>query len=412
MKKQINKYLFVLFALIIISITAIGSASASEDIQGYDLIESDSSSCLNDHFSNDIMSEDLDTDDDDESNLDEDDDLDDSDQDDDSDLDDDDSDLDDDDSDLDDEDLDDLDDDSDLDDEDLDDLDDDSDLDEDFDMDDYLDEDYQAYQDLMMRYHQLLKKHPDAYSKLIPYIIYIVNDNGNISNINFTEIFKENNASAEDSSNDNQIDEDLQKNLTEDEYSFENATQKVLELIENDESFSNSMGDLTLKLTGLVNKIVDILNSTENFTADFKNYLESEISAENSTGESEYLDFLIFIYDLINYAENHTGDNFSLLDIYKSISSGYHIFLATGFSGAASAPETSDNEFSHNPIDYDMKINNKINNSLNSDNQNVTSLKNSTDSVSTQSADMFNLIILILVLLAVLFGVKIKRDNN
>ena len=84
---------------------------------------------------------------------------------------------------------------------------------------------------------------------------------------NFTEIFKENNASAEDSSNDNQIDEDLQKNLTEDEYSFENATQKVLELIENDESFSNSMGDLTLKLTGLVNKIVDILNSTENFTA-------------------------------------------------------------------------------------------------------------------------------------------------
>ena len=127
--------------------------------------------------------------------------------------------------------------------------------------------------------------------------------------------------------------------------------------------------------------------------------MESEISAENSTGESEYLDFLTFIYDLINYAENHTGDNFSLLDIYKSISSGYHIFLATGFSGAASAPETSDNEFSHN-------------NSLNSDNQNVTSLKNSTDSVSTQSADMFNLIILILVLLAVLFGVKIKRDNN
>ena len=405
MKKQINKYLFVLFALIIISITAIGSASASEDIHGFDLSESDSSSCLNDHFSNDIMSEDLDTDDDDDSNLDEDDDLDDSDQDDDSDLDDDDSDLDDD-------DLDDLDDDSDLDDDDLDDLDDDSDLDEDFDMDDYLDEDYQAYQDLMMRYHQLLKKHPDAYSKLIPYIIYIVNDNGNISNINFTEIFKDNNASAEDSSDYNQIDEDLQKNLTEYEYSFENATQKVLELIENDESFSNSMGDLTLKLTGLVNKIVDILNSTENFTADFKNYLESEISAENSTGESEYLDFLTFIYDLINYAENHTGDNFSLLDIYKSISSGYHIFLATGFSGAASAPETSDNEFSHNPIDYDMKINNKINNSLNSDNQNVTSLKNSTDSVSTQSADMFNLIILILVLLAVLFGVKIKRDNN
>ncbi len=405
MKKQINKYLFVLFALIIISITAIGSASASEDIHGFDLSESDSSSCLNDHFSNDIMSEDLDTDDDDDSNLDEDDDLDDSDQDDDSDLDDDDSDLDDD-------DLDDLDDDSDLDDDDLDDLDDDSDLDEDFDMDDYLDEDYQAYQDLMMRYHQLLKKHPDAYSKLIPYIIYIVNDNGNISNINFTEIFKENNASAEDSSNDNQIDEDLQKNLTEDEYSFENATQKVLELIENDESFSNSMGDLTLKLTGLVNKIVDILNSTENFTADFKSYLESEISEENSSEDSEYLNFLTFIYDLINYAENHTGENFSLLDIYKSISFDYHIFLASGSSGAASAPETSDNEFSHNPIDYDMKINNKINNSLNSDNQNVTSLKNSTDSVSTQSADMFNLIILILVLLAVLFGVKIKRDNN
>ena len=405
MKKQINKYLFVLFALIIISITAIGSASASEDIHGFDLSESDSSSCLNDHFSNDIMSEDLDTDDDDDSNLDEDDDLDDSDQDDDSDLDDDDSDLDDD-------DLDDLDDDSDLDDDDLDDLDDDSDLDEDFDMDDYLDEDYQAYQDLMMRYHQLLKKHPDAYSKLIPYIIYIVNDNGNISNINFTEIFKENNASAEDSSNDNQIDEDLQKNLTEDEYSFENATQKVLELIENDESFSNSMGDLTLKLTGLVNKIVDILHSTENFTADFKSYLESEISEENSSEDSEYLNFLTFIYDLINYAENHTGENFSLLDIYKSISFDYHIFLASGSSGAASAPETSDNEFSHNPIDYDMKINNKINNSLNSDNQNVTSLKNSTDSVSTQSADMFNLIILILVLLAVLFGVKIKRDNN
>ena len=405
MKIQINKYLFVLLALIIISITATGSVYASEDSQGVDLSESDSSSCLNDHFSNDIMSEDLDTDDDDDSNLDEDDDLDDSDQDDDSDLDDDDSDLDDD-------DLDDLDDDSDLDDDDLDDLDDDSDLDEDFDMDDYLDEDYQAYQDLMMRYHQLLKKHPDAYSKLIPYIIYIVNDNGNISNINFTEIFKDNNASAEDSSDYNQIDEDLQKNLTEYEYSFENATQKVLELIETDESFSNSVGDLTIKLTGLVNKIVDILNSTENFTADFKNYLESEISAENSTGESEYLDFLTFIYDLINYAENHTGDNFSLLDIYKSISSGYHIFLATGFSGAASAPETSDNEFSHNPIDYDMKINNKINNSLNSDNQNVTSLKNSTDSVSTQSADMFNLIILILVLLAVLFGVKIKRDNN
>ena len=391
MKIQINKYLFVLLALIIISITAIGSASASEDIHGFDLSESDSSSCLNDHFSNDIMSEDLDTDDDDDSNLDEDDDLDDSDQDDDSDLDD---------------------DDSDLDDDDLDDLDDDSDLDEDFDMDDYLDEDYQAYQDLMMRYHQLLKKHPDAYSKLIPYIIYIVNDNGNISNINFTEIFKENNASAEDSSNDNQIDEDLQKNLTEDEYSFENATQKVLELIENDESFSNSMGDLTLKLTGLVNKIVDILNSTENFTADFKSYLESEISEENSSEDSEYLNFLTFIYDLINYAENHTGENFSLLDIYKSISFDYHIFLASGSSGAASAPETSDNEFSHNPIDYDMKINNKINNSLNSDNQNVTSLKNSTDSVSTQSADMFNLIILILVLLAVLFGVKIKRDNN
>ena len=37
MKKQINKYLFVLFALIIISITAIGSASASEDIHGFDL---------------------------------------------------------------------------------------------------------------------------------------------------------------------------------------------------------------------------------------------------------------------------------------------------------------------------------------------------------------------------------------
>ena len=301
MKKQINKYLFVLFALIIISITAIGSASASEDIHGFDLSESDSSSCLNDHFSNDIMSEDLDTDDDDDSNLDEDDDLDDSDQDDDSDLDDDDSDLDDD-------DLDDLDDDSDLDDDDLDDLDDDSDLDEDFDMDDYLDEDYQAYQDLMMRYHQLLKKHPDAYSKLIPYIIYIVNDNGNISNINFTEIFKDNNASAEDSSDYNQIDEDLQKNLTEYEYSFENATQKVLELIENDESFSNSMGDLTLKLTGLVNKIVDILNSTENFTADFKSYLESEISEENSSEDSEYLNFLTFIYDLINYAENHTGE--------------------------------------------------------------------------------------------------------
>ena len=47
MKKQINKYLFVLFALIIISITAIGSASASEDIHGFDLSESDSSSCLN-----------------------------------------------------------------------------------------------------------------------------------------------------------------------------------------------------------------------------------------------------------------------------------------------------------------------------------------------------------------------------
>ena len=407
MKKQINKYLFVLFALIIISITAIGSASASEDIHGFDLSESDSSSCLNDHFTNDIISGDLDPDDDDDSNLDEDEDLDDNnpedysdlDDDDDSDLDDDDSDIDDDDSDLDD-------DDSDLDDEDLDDLDDD------FDMDDYLDEDYLAYQDLVMRYHKLLEKHPDAYSKLIPYIIYIVNDNGNISNINFTEIFKDNNASDEESSDDDQIDEDIKENLTEEEYSFENATQKVLELIETDESFSSSVGDLTIKLTGLVNKIVDILNSTENFTADFKNYLESEISAENSTGESEYLDFLIFIYDLINYAENHTGDNFSLLDIYKSISSGYHIFLATGFSGAASAPETSDNEFSHNPIDYDMKINNKINNSLNSDNQNVTSLKNSTDSVSTQSADMFNLIILILVLLAVLFGVKIKRDNN
>ena len=404
MKKQINKYLFVLFALIIISITAIGSASASEDIHGFDLSESDSSSCLNDHFSNDIMSEDLDTDDDDDSNLDEDDDLDDSDPDDDSDLDDDDSDLDDD-FDLDD-------DDSDLDDDDLDDLDDDSDLDEDFDMDDYLDEDYQAYQDLMMRYHQLLKKHPDAYSKLIPYIIYIVNDNGNISNINFTEIFKENNASAEDSSNDNQIDEDLQKNLTEYEYSFENATQKVLELIENDESFSNSMGDLTLKLTGLVNKIVDILNSTENFTADFKNYLESEISAENSSEDSEYLNFLTFIYDLINYAENHTGENFSLLDIYKSISSGYPIFLATGFSGAASSPETSNNGFSHNPIVFDMKINNKINNGLNSNIQNETSIENLTDNVSTQSANMFNFIILILVLLAVLFGVKIKRDNN
>ena len=402
MKKQINKYLFVLFALIIISITAIGSASASEDIHGFDLSESDSSSCLNDHFSNDIMSEDLDTDDDDDSNLDEDDDLDDSDQDDDSDLDDDDSDLDDD-------DLDDLDDDSDLDDDDLDDLDDDSDLDEDFDMDDYLDEDYQAYQDLMMRYHQLLKKHPDAYSKLIPYIIYIVNDNGNISNINFTEIFKDNNASAEDSSDYNQIDEDLQKNLTEYEYSFENATQKVLELIENDESFSNSMGDLTLKLTGLVNKIVDILNSTENFTADFKSYLESEISEENSSEDSEYLNFLTFIYDLINYAENHTGENFSLLDIYKSISFDYHIFLASGSSGAA---RTSNNGFSHNPIVFDMKINNKINNGLNSNIQNETSIENLTDNVSTQSANMFNFIILILVLLAVLFGVKIKRDNN
>ena len=400
MKIQINKYLFVLLALIIISITATGSVYASEDSQGVDLSESDSSSCLNDHFTNDIISGDLDPDDDDGSNLDEDEDLDDNNPEDDSDLDDDDSDIDDDDdSDLDD-------DDSDLDDEDPDDLDDD------FDMDDYLDEDYLAYQDLVMRYHKLLEKHPDAYSKLIPYIIYIVNDNGNISNINFTEIFKDNNASDEESSDDDQIDEDIKENLTEEEYSFENATQKVLELIETDESFSSSVGDLTIKLTGLVNKIVDILNSTENFTADFKNYLESEISAENSTGESEYLDFLTFIYDLINYAENHTGDNFSLLDIYKSISSGYHIFLATGFSGAASAPETSDNEFSHNPIDYDMKINNKINNSLNSDNQNVTSLKNSTDSVSTQSADMFNLIILILVLLAVLFGVKIKRDNN
>ncbi len=408
MKIQINKYLFVLLALIIISITATGSVYASEDSQGVDLSESDSSSCLNDHFTNDIISGDLDPDDDDDSNLDEDEDLDDNNPEDDSDLDDDDdSDLDDDDSDIDDDDDSDLDDDdSDLDDEDLDDLDDD------FDMDDYLDEDYLAYQDLVMRYHKLLEKHPDAYSKLIPYIIYIVNDNGNISNINFTEIFKDNNASDEESSDDDQIDEDIKENLTEEEYSFENATQKVLELIETDESFSNSVGDLTIKLTGLVNKIVDILNSTENFTADFKNYLESEISAENSTGESEYLDFLTFIYDLINYAENHTGDNFSLLDIYKSISSGYHIFLATGFSGAASAPETSDNEFSHNPIDYDMKINNKINNSLNSDNQNVTSLKNSTDSVSTQSADMFNLIILILVLLAVLFGVKIKRDNN
>ena len=393
MKIQINKYLFVLLALIIISITATGSVYASEDSQGVDLSESDSSSCLNDHFTNDIISGDLDPDDDDDSNLDEDEDLDDNNPEDDSDLDDDDdSDLDDDDSDLDDEDLD--------------------DLDDDFDMDDYLNEDYLAYQDLVMRYHKLLEKHPDAYSKLIPYIIYIVNDNGNISNINFTEIFKDNNASDEESSDDDQIDEDIKENLTEEVYSFENATQKVLELIETDESFSNSVGDLTIKLTGLVNKIVDILNSTENFTADFKNYLESEISAENSTGESEYLDFLTFIYDLINYAENHTGDNFSLLDIYKSISSGYHILLATGFSGAASAPETSDNEFSHNPIDYDMKINNKINNSLNSDNQNVTSLKNSTDSVSTQSADMFNLIILILVLLAVLFGVKIKRDNN
>lgn len=408
MKIQINKYLFVLLALIIISITATGSVYASEDSQGVDLSESDSSSCLNDHFTNDIISGDLDLDGDDDSNLDEDEDLDDNNPEDDSDLDDDDdSDLDEDDSDIDDDDDSDLDDDdSDLDDEDLDDLDDD------FDMDDYLDEDYLAYQDLVMRYHKLLEKHPDAYSKLIPYIIYIVNDNGNISNINFTEIFKDNNASDEESSDDDQIDEDIKENLTEEEYSFENATQKVLELIETDESFSSSVGDLTIKLTGLVNKIVDILNSTENFTADFKNYLESEISAENSTGESEYLDFLTFIYDLINYAENHTGDNFSLLDIYKSISSGYHIFLATGFSGAASAPETSDNEFSHNPIDYDMKINNKINNSLNSDNQNVTSLKNSTDSVSTQSADMFNLIILILVLLAVLFGVKIKRDNN
>ena len=408
MKIQINKYLFVLLALIIISITATGSVYASEDSQGVDLSESDSSSCLNDHFTNDIISGDLDPDDDDDSNLDEDEDLDDNNPEDDSDLDDDDnSDLDDDDSDIDDDDDSDLDDDdSDLDDEDLDDLDDD------FDMDDYLDEDYLAYQDLVMRYHKLLEKHPDAYSKLIPYIIYIVNDNGNISNINFTEIFKDKNASDEESSDDDQIDEDIKEILTEEEYSFENATQKVLELIETDESFSNSVGDLTIKLTGLVNKIVDILNSTENFTADFKNYLESEISAENSTGESEYLDFLTFIYDLINYAENHTGDNFSLLDIYKSISSGYHIFLATGFSGAASAPETSDNEFSHNPIDYDMKINNKINNSLNSDNQNVTSLKNSTDSVSTQSADMFNLIILILVLLAVLLGVKIKRDNN
>ena len=408
MKIQINKYLFVLLALIIISITATGSVYASEDSQGVDLSESDSSSCLNDHFTNDIISGDLCPDDDDDSNLDEDEDLDDNNPEDDSDLDDDDdSDLDDDDSGIDDDDDSDLDDDdSDLDDEDLDDLDDD------FDMDDYLDEDYLAYQDLVMRYHKLLEKHPDAYSKLIPYIIYIVNDNGNISNINFTEIFKDNNASDEESSDDDQIDEDIKENLTEEVYSFENATQKVLELIETDESFSNSVGDLTIKLTGLVNKIVDILNSTENFTADFKNYLESEISAENSTGESEYLDFLTFIYDLINYAENHTGDNFSLLDIYKSISSGYHIFLATGFSGAASAPETSDNEFSHNPIDYDMKINNKINNSLNSDNQNVTSLKNSTDSVSTQSADMFNLIILILVLLAVLFGVKIKRDNN
>ena len=408
MKIQINKYLFVLLALIIISITATGSVYASEDSQGVDLSESDSSSCLNDHFTNDIISGDLCPDDDDDSNLDEDEDLDDNNPEDDSDLDDDDdSDLDDDDSDIDDDDDSDLDDDdSDLDDEDLDDLDDD------FDMDDYLNEDYLAYQDLVMRYHKLLEKHPDAYSKLIPYIIYIVNDNGNISNINFTEIFKDNNASDEESSDDDQIDEDIKENLTEEVYSFENATQKVLELIETDESFSNSVGDLTIKLTGLVNKIVDILNSTENFTADFKNYLESEISAENSTGESEYLDFLTFIYDLINYAENHTGDNFSLLDIYKSISSGYHIFLATGFSGAASAPETSDNEFSHNPIDYDMKINNKINNSLNSDNQNVTSLKNSTDSVSTQSADMFNLIILILVLLAVLLGVKIKRDNN
>ena len=77
MKIQINKYLFVLLALIIISITATGSVYASEDSQGVDLSESDSSSCLNDHFTNDIISGDLDPDDDDDSNLDEDEDLDD-----------------------------------------------------------------------------------------------------------------------------------------------------------------------------------------------------------------------------------------------------------------------------------------------------------------------------------------------
>ena len=59
MKIQINKYLFVLLALIIISITATGSVYASEDSQGVDLSESDSSSCLNDHFTNDIISGDL-----------------------------------------------------------------------------------------------------------------------------------------------------------------------------------------------------------------------------------------------------------------------------------------------------------------------------------------------------------------
>ena len=408
MKKQINGNLFVLLALIIISITAIGSVSACEDSQSSHLTESDSSNALNDHFNEDVISDDSD---DDDSEYDDDDDLDD---DDDYGLDDDSDDDDDwdDDDDLDD---DDWDDDDDLDD---DDWDDDDDLDDDDfdydDLDEYIDEDYQNYLDLMNKYHQLINDHPDVYSKLIPYIIYIVNDNGNISNTNFTDIFKDKEASStEEPSNESESDENPQEIIIEEEYSFENATQKLLELIENDESLSDSSGNLTLKLTGLVNKIVEIVNSSENFTADFKLYLEDEISAENSTENiSEYLDFLTFIYDLINYAENHTDENFTLLDIYKDISSDYHLCLASGFGFGSYLPKSPDYNDSYHPIAFDMKINDKINNGFNNSDKNATTMDSLTDNVSTQSTNPFNLIILILVLLAVIIGVKIKRDNN
>lgn len=411
MKKQIKKNLFVLLALIIISITAIGSVSASEDSQISDLCQLDSSNGLNDHFSDDIVSDSSDDDsDDDEYDSDDDDDDDDDDSDDDSDEDDDDDDLDDSDDDDDSDDEDDSDEDDD--DDDLDDSDDD--LDDD--LDDYLDEDFLAYQDLVMRYHQLMENHHDVYSKLIPYIINIVNSNGNLETINFTDIFKDKNASNdEESSDDTVMDENPQENPIEEEISFENATQKLLELIENDGSLTDSNENLAIKLTGLVNDICSILDTTENFTADFKTYLENEISAENSTGESsEYLELLTFIYDLVNYAENHTDENFTLLDIFDGISKDYYMFLTSFAGGASNFPETQNHNSAH-PIALNMKINDKTNqNGLNSsDNQNDTStINNFKDNVSTQSINPINLIALLLILLIVIVGVKIKRDNN